>query len=149
VCFFHPVVQPDILVNYPRSAFVSIVRVAVCLLVVFSYPLQSHPARRCILTMYIALRHGKGSRIAPTTVEFYAVTALFLTASFITAMSVTNLGSVLELVGATGSTAVSYILPGAIYWRLHPNAHPLRYIAAIQLAVGCCIVPIALTFIFL
>lgn len=142
-------VQPDVLVSYPKSTFVTIVRIAVCLLVVFSYPLQSHPARRCILTMYTSLRHGKGSKVLPTNIEFYTVTAVFLFASFAVAMSVTNLGTVLELVGATGSTAVSYILPGAIYWRLHPYPHPLRYAAALQFTIGCCIVPIALTFIFI
>mmetsp|Transcript_8785 Transcript_8785/g.26492 ORF Transcript_8785/g.26492 Transcript_8785/m.26492 type:complete len:317 (-) Transcript_8785:1115-2065(-) len=140
-------VEPDILVNYPRSTFVSIVRIAVSLLVIFSYPLQSHPARRCLLTMYTAVRFGKESERPPSTVEFYAVTGVFLVASFVVAMSVSNLGTVLELVGATGSTAVSYILPGAIYWRLHPHPHPLRYVAAVQFSVGCCIVPIALTFI--
>mmetsp|Transcript_8784 Transcript_8784/g.26488 ORF Transcript_8784/g.26488 Transcript_8784/m.26488 type:complete len:179 (-) Transcript_8784:1115-1651(-) len=142
-----PAPQPDILVNYPRSTFVSIVRIAVSLLVIFSYPLQSHPARRCLLTMYTAVRFGKESERPPSTVEFYAVTGVFLVASFVVAMSVSNLGTVLELVGATGSTAVSYILPGAIYWRLHPHPHPLRYVAAVQFSVGCCIVPIALTFI--
>ena len=75
-------------------------------------------------------------------------TALFLLVTGAVALTVTNLGTVLGLVGATGSTAVTYILPGAIYYRLHPHSHPLRYIAALQFVVGCCITPIALTFIF-
>eukprot|EP00038_Savillea_parva_P029219 m.69584 g.69584 ORF g.69584 m.69584 type:complete len:517 (+) comp8595_c0_seq2:222-1772(+) len=140
-------VQSDVLINYPRSGFVSAVRVAVCLLVVFSYPLQSHPARRSLLTLLTSIRYGKDAKILPSNFEFYAVTAVFLVASLIVALSVTNLGTVLELVGATGSTTVSYILPGMVYWRLHPFPHPMRRVAVVQTVVGLCIVPIALTFI--
>jgi hypothetical protein len=32
-----------------------------------------------------------------------------------------DLGLVLALVGSTGSTLVSYVLPGSIYFRLHPQ----------------------------
>jgi amino acid permease len=117
--------------------------------VVFSYPLQSHPARKCLLTLYIGLRHGKRSKKVPTNVEFYLATAFFLGGTFAVAMTVSNLGTVLGLVGATGSTAVTYILPGAIYWRLHPWPHMLRNIAAVQFILGCCITPVALTLILI
>jgi len=137
------------LVNYPLSTVVSIARIAITLLVVFSYPLQSHPARKCLLTLYIGLRHGKRSKKVPTNVEPYVATALFLAGTFAVAMTVRNLGTVLGLVGATGSTAVTYILPGAIYWRLHPWPHTLRNVAAIQFVIGCCITPLALTLILL
>jgi len=43
---------------------------------------------------------------------FYGITCGFLILSFIIAMSVSDLGVVLGVVGATGSTMVSYILPG-------------------------------------
>ena len=50
--------------------------------------------------------------------------------------------------GATGSTTISYILPGGIYWRVGP-AGPERYLAARQFLLGCVIMPAALTFVFL
>ena len=43
---------------------------------------------------------------------FNVITCCFLLFSFIVAMSVSDLGVVLGIVGATGSTIVSYILPG-------------------------------------
>ena len=80
---------------------------------------------------------------------FYLVTTLFLLASYGIAMIVHDLGVVLAFVGATGSTMVCYILPGATYFYLHPEPHPKRILAGIQLGLGCVIVPVALVFIFL
>ncbi len=78
---------------------------------------------------------------------FYGITCCFLTLSFMIAMTVSDLGVVLGVVGATGSTMVSYILPGAIYIKIHPEPHPLRSLACIQLILGILIVPIALYFV--
>jgi amino acid permease len=46
---------------------------------------------------------------------FYAITCIFLVLSYLIAMSVSDLGIILGVVGATGSTMVSYILPGKLY----------------------------------
>ena len=78
---------------------------------------------------------------------FHIITCTFLTFSFIIAMSVDNLGKVLGIVGATGSTIVSYILPGAVYIKLHSKPHSLKAFAYVQLILGCIIVPIALYFV--
>lgn len=53
---------------------------------------------------------------------FNTITIAFLSLSFTLAMIVDYLGIVLALVGATGSTLVSYILPGLIYLKLHPDS---------------------------
>ena len=79
--------------------------------------------------------------------EHIAITALFVGASFLIALSVTSLGKVLAVVGATGSTTVSYILPGGIYYRLGPRGIK-RDLALIQFCAGCVIIPTALAFIF-
>ena len=47
--------------------------------------------------------------------------ALFLLASFFIAVSVTDLGVVLALVGASGSTIISYIIPGLFYYKMYGN----------------------------
>jgi len=80
-----------------------------------------------------------------STTVYWAYTAFFILASFAIALVVDNLGTVMALVGATGSTAVSYILPGAIYYVLHPWPHAKRYVAAAMFLIGVCIVPISLT----
>lgn len=77
---------------------------------------------------------------------FYIITISFLSLSFILAMTVDDLGIVLALVGATGSTLVSYILPGLIYLKLHPDSP--RLMAWLQLIAGLCVMPMSLYYIF-
>jgi amino acid permease len=83
--------------------------------------------------------------------RFILVTAFFLGFSLLIALTVTNLGVVLALVGATGSTTVSYILPGFFYYILFKDEGPKwkRNLALLQGCVGLVLVPLCLTFIFL
>lgn len=64
------------------------------------------------------------------------VTLLFLAASLLIALLVQDLSLVLEIVGATGSTAVSYLLPGLLYFYAHPWPHFRRRLALGQVLVG-------------
>lgn len=50
--------------------------------------------------------------------RFAVLTALILTASYAVAMTVASLDRVLAFVGSTGSTAISFILPGIFYHRM-------------------------------
>ncbi|KAL7513315.1 hypothetical protein ACHAXN_010397 [Cyclotella atomus] len=77
---------------------------------------------------------------------FNTITVAFLSSSFILAMIVDDLGIVLALVGATGSTLVSYILPGLIYLKLHPDSSS-RSMAWVQLIAGLFAIPISLYYI--
>ena len=52
-------VAHDVLVGYPASPLVSVARVAVAIVVAFSYPLQSHPSRTCTLSLIDAFRRSK------------------------------------------------------------------------------------------
>ena len=55
----------------------------------------------------------------------------------------------LSVVGATGSTTVSYLLPGFCFFRLCPRKRsPMRLLALLQLALGCIIMPGSLALIF-
>jgi amino acid permease len=81
--------------------------------------------------------------------SYFTVTASLLLGSYGVSMLVDDLSVVLEVVGATGSTAVSYLLPGAVYLALHPEPHPKRYLAMLQLALGLVIMPVGLTAVFL
>lgn len=64
-------------------------------------------------------------------------------------------GVMLALVGATGSTAVSYILPGGFYYMLHKDKPACEaptwklYAALAQFTLGCILVPTCLTLIFI
>mmetsp|Transcript_13228 Transcript_13228/g.26989 ORF Transcript_13228/g.26989 Transcript_13228/m.26989 type:complete len:475 (+) Transcript_13228:419-1843(+) len=183
-------VESDILNNYPLNALVTTMRIFVALLVIFSYPLQLDPSRRCITTLVNKVRLGKGEEIGEGGIEievdedgtniekeslnglnssdfsstgekikgnkgksegvddliFLVITVTFLGCSFLLAMAVDDLGIMLALVGATGSTAVSYILPGIIYLKLFEDDSwtATRIAAGIQLVCGFVIMPVAL-----
>eukprot|EP01032_Pedospumella_encystans_P012238 gene12238-14171_t len=244
---FGSLVENDILVSYPTNYFTSIARVFISLLVLLSYPMQCHPARRCILTIIdycttitkvednmpivndtnsadencltrrirrictsvtsnttgskhqlTLLPQTSPSHNAVFTIEedieeglnddysvhsmnsihragsigpihadtepenndvvetsvlsvksdalFYLVTAGFLLFSFVIAMSVSDLSVVLAFVGATGSTAVSYILPGFFYYYMFKNPEDgpawKRNLALAQGIAGLIIVPL-------
>jgi len=122
---------------------------------------------------------GKGSNLAPPRLEggasggesesvvlfgwdtgmvardfrYWATTLFFLVFSFVIALSVKDLGTVLAFVGATGSTMVSYILPGFCYYLVFDEASGApawkRNLALAQGCAGLIIVPVCLTFIFI
>jgi amino acid permease len=82
---------------------------------------------------------------------FLTITVVFVLSTYVIAMAVADLGVVLEIVGATGSTIISYILPGSTYLALHPmikgKFQSMRLFASIQLVVGCIIMPVCLFFV--
>ncbi|CAM9196957.1 unnamed protein product, partial [Ectocarpus fasciculatus] len=109
-------IEPDILINYPSNGLTNLGRFFVTLLAVFSYPLQCNPGRKCVMNMVKGqLNGGKEPSTNSYWLRYYLVTILFLGSSFAIAMSVSDLGILLEVVGATGCTLVSYVLPGLIF----------------------------------
>lgn len=78
---------------------------------------------------------------------FYTITILFLLLSWAIAMAVDDLGVVLAMVGATGSTLVSYVLPGLIFIKTHKYRDGSLFCAYIQLIAGLLIMPLALYFV--
>ena len=102
-------VQHDILANYPSSnALVAVARLAISFVVTCCYPLQAHPTRENVKTIVNAVFPNA---MTDDTAHLI-VTTVFVTATAIIACTVDDLGLVLSVVGATGSTIVSYILPG-------------------------------------
>eukprot|EP00606_Chrysophyceae_sp_TOSAG23-5_P000983 GSChrysophyteH2.ASY1.ANO1.646.1 assembled CDS len=167
-------VESDVLLNYPRNELTTVARCFVALLVVFTFPLQCHPARKCMMSILDSLYSNKqgnvkagegggGMMAGDPNLEYtsilanrrwWLITVCFLLASFAVASIVKSLGVVLALVGATGSTTVSYILPGFCYYYTFPphdlDGRPLwkTYLALAQGCMGLSIIPFCLTFIF-
>jgi amino acid permease len=50
--------------------------------------------------------------------RFAVITTVILILAYITALSVTSLARVLAFVGSTGSTSISFILPGLFYYKI-------------------------------
>jgi amino acid permease len=113
-------------------------KAAIVILVMFSYPLQVHPCRASVdaVLKWRPIRRS-GSRAPspsptpllqsgkdhPTSdgigeVRFAAITTAIIVLSYIVAMTVSSLEKVLAYVGSTGSTSISFILPGLFYYKI-------------------------------
>lgn len=60
--------------------------------------------------------HGNTGPMSDT--RFALLTTLILTLGYVTALSVSSLDKVLAYVGSTGSTSISFILPGLFYYKI-------------------------------
>ena len=149
-------VYGDLLRSYPLSTLVTLFRLAVAVMVLFHYPLQVFPARLCLTTFVNSLagqNFGSASNdntsAAKKSSQFHCITSLFLFFSYMTAMAVDDLGKVFAVVGSTGSTIVTYILPGLIVANLNSYLPlSLKILAYLQVLVGLIIIPLALAAIF-
>jgi len=138
-------VAKDILVSYPKSnVIVSAARLAISLVVTCCYPLQAHPSRASFSSIVKKLA---GDDAVNDDVLHFVITTLFLACTGSIAFVISDLGLVLSVVGATGSTIVSYILPGASYFLLFPE-RPSRWVGFLILCIGCVIMPLSLFLIF-
>lgn len=145
-------IHGNIVSMYPTAAASTIGRLAIVILVMFSYPLQIHPCRASI-DACLKWRPGGGRKPtegspsraslmnnapkpgAPKSTEmsdlrFAIISTVLIVLSFITAMTVTSLEKVLAYVGSTGSTTISFILPGLFYYKISDpeSAHHQRLV---------------------
>ena len=138
-------VDDNLLRNYPStSTMVTVIRVLISLLVTFTFPLQSHPSRNCIMDLWEHRSSTEGSR-STWVFRYVFITLTFLIMANFVGSVVENLSTVLAVVGATGSTTVSYLLPGITYYVMHSKPHKKRYLALLQMSLGCIIIPLSLT----
>lgn len=144
----------NIVAQYAPSVSATIGRAAIVVLVMFSYPLQVHPCRasvdavlkwrpnKLLKTIKSAtstpsldsspprdvplLSSGKKRNAEIGETRFAAITTVIIVLSYIVAMTVSSLEAVLAYVGSTGSTAISFILPGLFYYKISSPDSPLH-----------------------
>ena len=129
------------------SVSATIGKAAIVILVMFSYPLQVHPCRASIdaVLKWRPRRrtdspngsprststliggpskpsHGPPDGIGDT--RFAAITTMIIILSYTVAMTVSSLEKVLAYVGSTGSTSISFILPGLFYYKISAPDSP-------------------------
>jgi len=146
-------VMPDVLQNFPATAATTTARLLSCLLVLCSYPLLVLPARTSLMALE-ALFDPPDTAAGATTLHrrFWTDTAIFLLGSYAIAMITDDLGVVFSLIGATGATIITYILPGAAYYKMHPpGTGPdwMRTVAAGYVVFGCCVMVFCVSIILI
>ncbi|KAJ8521235.1 hypothetical protein ONZ45_g2045 [Pleurotus djamor] len=135
-------VGANIVAMYPStSLFIAVGQLAIVILVLFSYPLQVHPCRNCLDKVFHAGELAASSKTPSsedededemenldelpspdmTPLKHTVLTAAIIAFGFTIAYFVDDLRLVLSFVGSTGSTTISFILPGLFYWKLTRN----------------------------
>lgn len=128
---------------YPPGVYATIGRAAIVMLVVFSYPLQCHPCRASVdaVLKWRPKSQASGNENSPhrhpllgprgnrtpepmSDLRFSVITTSILVLSYIVAMTVSSLEAVLAYVGSTGSTSISFILPGLFYYKISAPDSP-------------------------
>ena len=85
-------------------------------------PASGSPDRDSLLPRKSAMTRPKPEDMSD--IRFAIITTAIIILSYIVAMSVTSLDRVLGYVGSTGSTAISFILPGLFYYRISSPDSP-------------------------
>lgn len=141
----------NIVAQYVASVSVTIGRAAIVVLVMFSYPLQVHPCRASVDAVLKWRPKSISKSSGPSSVDsspprnvpllqagkkrnndelgetrFAAITTAIIILSYIVAMTVSSLEAVLAYVGSTGSTSISFILPGLFYYKISSPDSPLH-----------------------
>lgn len=147
-------VAGNIVGQYEPDVSSTIGKLAIVILVMFSYPLQAHPCRAsCVAVLKYRPafwtrrqeRRGSPNRAAPLLsqsagggqldahgapvqvigdLKFAIITTVIVVLSYLVAMCVNSLDTVLAYVGATGSTSISFILPGLFYYKISSPENP-------------------------
>ncbi|KAK9895494.1 hypothetical protein P389DRAFT_205609 [Cystobasidium minutum MCA 4210] len=128
---------PNILSAYHDTLFINICRFGIVLCVLFGYPLQILPARN-------SLQHLSSGQ--DTAVKHILLTTVLLFVTFLVSMNVDHLAIVLGIIGSTGSTTISFILPALFYLKLFPKSEwrGARTCARILLCLGVIIMCVCL-----
>ncbi|KAF9778304.1 transmembrane amino acid transporter protein-domain-containing protein [Thelephora terrestris] len=130
-------VGANVIAMYPStSIFIAVGQLAIAILVMFSYPMQVHPCRNSLDKIFrpsiqasnstlpddddasVVDDHGTGEM---SIFKHSTLTVAIVLSGFTIAYFVDNLQMVLSFVGSTGSTTVSFILPGLFFWKLTRN----------------------------
>lgn len=166
-------VGPNIIAMYPSTTvFVAVGQLAIVILVLFSYALQVHPCRNCLDKVFhpghVVVpvkdtvdededdededqdRGGDEHAQEMSVLKHFLLTTGIVLSGFIIAYLVDDLRLVLSFVGATGSTTISFILPGLFFWKLtrnDPSVSRKMNMAAFGLMVyGICVFVFCLGF---
>ncbi|KAL8287637.1 hypothetical protein RQP46_003495 [Phenoliferia psychrophenolica] len=123
-------VGSNIIEMYPHSVLVSICQLALVVLVLFSYPLQVHPARasldKAIFPPSDDAESGDHDSAEIPLGRFVVETSAILLTTFLISMFVDDLSVILGFVGATGSVSISFILPSVYFISLFKNSESRR-----------------------
>ena len=141
---FGDAVTGNVIMLYPNVWSTTIGRASIVFMVIFSVPLMMHPARISVNNIYFWCKINLGNQDVPELTPllsnqeslqsihshkhnfvvpfphktFLIITSGLLISAYFLAITIKSFALVLAIVGATGSTAISFILPGLFGYKL-------------------------------
>lgn len=130
---FGDTVSGNIILLYAHSTSALVGKFCIVFMVLFSFPLMLHPARISVNNIYHWFAGHESGLIddetplldtqpqaysPPIERTFVPITTGLLVVGYFLAATVKSFALVLAVVGATGSTAISFILPGLFGYKL-------------------------------
>jgi amino acid permease len=120
---FGSTVPSDLLTAYQGNDVpVNICRVLMAVHVATCYPLQANPFRIAVAHLFGCELWDPNFPNSPKRYHFM-ITTVFLIVTFAIAASTDNLGLVFNLIGATGSNLITYVLPALFYEKITRGEH--------------------------
>ena len=83
---------------------------------------KGSPSRTVSIPLLLKGQAARVESIGDT--RFAAITTALIVLSYVVAMTVSSLEAVLAYVGSTGSTSISFILPGLFYYKISSPSSP-------------------------
>eukprot|EP00919_Chromeraceae_sp_WS-2016_P076518 GHVR01180784.1.p1 GENE.GHVR01180784.1~~GHVR01180784.1.p1 ORF type:complete len:448 (+),score=81.90 GHVR01180784.1:56-1399(+) len=109
----------DILKNFGQGKLAFIAKFGISLSMVFSYPLQCHPART---SLRMCVFQNKVFDRATERQVLRVLTICIILLTYTIAAVITDLGVVFGIVGSVASNAICYLIPAVIYMRLFKDS---------------------------
>lgn len=141
-------IDNNILLKYPHSNSLLILRVAYSISLALSYPLTLIPVRKSLSSILF----GKNELYNLGWWQFYGITYGVVLASFGVAMSDLNITHILGFVGSSGIPMIAFVLPGLFYYYFDFGRRGRgfwRYCAILSIVFGLIFIPFSLTLQFI
>eukprot|EP00039_Didymoeca_costata_P033131 m.40800 g.40800 ORF g.40800 m.40800 type:complete len:486 (-) comp9712_c0_seq2:64-1521(-) len=127
-------VRGNLLLNYdPSDGYIMVGRMAVAIVILFSYPVLAFPCLNAIDELMFDPHKWKFSYCRRGILMSFT-----LGIQYVIAMTVADISVPLGIAGSTGSTLICFILPSLFFFKLSPApaTDPHKIVAAILIIIG-------------
>jgi len=110
---FGSVVNPDMLVSFPRNTYTSVARLMIALVLCTTFPLQMFPTKNAVCNIIFGV-----DAINCKKWQYYGTIILLMASAWAIGIFIKDLSIVLAFIGGTASIFIGYTLPAFLYIRL-------------------------------
>ena len=115
-------VDGNLLLGYDDDIVIIVGKLAICVTIVFSYPLLAHPCKMAIEQMAQTKPSETGAR-GPTLARNIAETLGIAAFTYVVSIFVDDIATVFNIVGGTVNSLLCFCFPALLYIRLFPQPY--------------------------